>query len=81
MSVMDHEFEIRELHAKQECEGLGVIGKTGRPDHGFNAILRECFDHLTPEDKRKGIICWQKTLAVRKLLIVGYERVKEHGGF
>jgi hypothetical protein len=79
MSVQTQEFEIRELHARQECEGLGVIGKTGRPDHGFNSILRECFDHLTVQDKHRGVICWQKTLVLRKKLIAGYEKRKERG--
>lgn len=75
MPVQDHEFEIRELHARQECEGLGVIGKTGRPDHGFNQLLRECFYYYTGTSK----VHWQATLRMRKDMIVGYERMKERG--
>lgn len=68
--VINHEFEIKELHAKQECEGLGVIGKTGRPDHWFNAQLKDCF----ARDKTTGSINWQQTLELRKKLIAGYEK-------
>jgi hypothetical protein len=75
MSIQDHEFEVRELHARQECEGLGVIGKTGRPDHWFNEQLKNCF----ARDKRSGAINWQETLKTRKEMIVGYEKRKERG--
>jgi hypothetical protein len=75
MSVTDHEFEIRELHAREECETLGVIGKTGKPDHWFNASLRECF----ARDKKSGAINWQQTLELRKKLVAGYEKRKERG--
>jgi len=72
MSVQDHEFEIKELHARQECESLGVIGKSGKVDHGFNALLKDCF----ARDKRTGAIHWQETLRLRKQLIEGYEKRK-----
>jgi hypothetical protein len=72
MSVTDHEFEVRELHARQEAEALGVIGKGGKVDHGFNSLLRECF----ARDKRTGAIHWQETLILRKRLIDGYEKRK-----
>jgi hypothetical protein len=73
MSVEDHEFEVRELHARQECEGLGVVGKTGKPDHWFNQQLKECY----ARDKKNGSINWQQTLDLRKKLIAGYEKRKE----
>jgi hypothetical protein len=72
MSGIEHEFEVRELHARGECETLGVIGKTGRIDHGFNALLKECF----AVDKQTGAINWQETLILRKKLILGYEKQK-----
>jgi hypothetical protein len=75
MSVTEHEFEVREMHAKQEAEGLGVIGKTGKPDHWFNQQLKECF----ARDKKSGAINWQQTLELRKKLVAGYEKRKERG--
>jgi hypothetical protein len=76
MSVQDHEFEIRELHAREECETLSVIGRTGKPDHGFNAELKKCFAHF----KGSGAINWQQTLELRKKLVAGYEKAKEKNG-
>ena len=73
MSATDHEIEVRELHARQEAEGLGVIGKTGRPDHWFNAQLKDCF----ARDKKTGAVNWQQTLELRKKLVDGYEKRKE----
>jgi hypothetical protein len=75
MSATDHEFEIRELHARQEAEALGVIGRNGKVDHGFNSLLRECF----ARNKHTGEIHWQETLLLRKKLIAGYQREQERG--
>jgi hypothetical protein len=73
MTIQDHEFEVRELHAKQEAEGLGTVGSSGKIDHGFNALLKECF----AKDKRTGAINWQQTLELRKKLVDGYEKRKQ----
>ena len=72
-SEINHEFEIKELHARNEAEGLGVIGSTGKPDHWFNQKLRECF----ARDKKTGAVNWQQTLELRKKLIDGYEKRKQ----
>lgn len=73
MDAVNHEFEIKEMHAKLECEGLGVVGKTGKPDHWFNQQLKDCY----ARDKVTGAINWQQTLILRKQLIAGYEKRKE----
>ena len=71
-TMSDHEFEIKEMHARNECDGMGVVDRQGRIDHGFNQLLRECF----AKNKDTGSIHWQETLRLRNQLIEGYERKK-----
>lgn len=73
--VINHEFEVKELHAREECETLAVVGRNGKPDHWFNQQLKDCYAH----DKRTGAVSWQQTLDLRKKLIDGYEKRKERG--
>lgn len=71
----DHEWEIHEMHARNACEGLGVVDRSGRVDHGFNQLLKECFART----KGTGAINWQETLRLRNQLIDGYEHKKSDG--
>lgn len=71
--AINHEFEVRELHAREECDSLAVVGRNGKPDHWFNQQLKECY----ARDKNTGAIRWQETLRIRKQMIEGYEKRKE----